>query len=204
VRSSPTVLALAFAVALAGGAGARAQSSRESAANPNLTAADLAGTWMGSQCESDPNSPLSRQRLFVFTETAWKVLVQMFGDRTCNPSALLFTADFGGEYALGANSAAVPGAREARFGFSHKEVTPTAGGIEFLRLRCAQYDWTAEAAQDVSRGCALFRPVAACPVEYDLTEITGGMLRLGDRSHPLCTPAARPTRLQENGFFARQ
>lgn len=40
----------------------------------------------------------------------------------------------------------------------------------------------------------------ACPVEYDLTAIADGTLRLGDRGHPLCTPDARPTKLQALGF----
>jgi hypothetical protein len=39
-----------------------------------------------------------------------------------------------------------------------------------------------------------------CPIEYDLTAIADGTLRLGDRSHPLCTPDTRPTKLQALGF----
>jgi hypothetical protein len=56
--------------------------------------------------------------------------------------------------------------------------------------------------QDIAKnGCGkLFVSVEACPVEYDLTAIVDGTLRLGDRSHPLCTPDSRPTKLQALGF----
>jgi hypothetical protein len=56
--------------------------------------------------------------------------------------------------------------------------------------------------QDIAKdGCGkLFVSIEACPIEYDLTAIVDGTLRLGDRSHPLCTPDARPVKLQAFGF----
>jgi hypothetical protein len=136
------------------------------------------------------------------TETTWKVIVQAFGDTTCRPETLLFTVDFGGDYELGANSNTVPGAQETRFSFTHKLVTPTAAGVDFLKQRCDQYPWTAGTVQDIAKnGCGkLFVSVEACPVEYDLTAIVDGTLRLGDRSDPLCTPDRRPVKLHAFGF----
>lgn len=168
----------------------------------SVTPAQLVGSWKGTQCESASYSKISRQRRFVFSETTWRILVQVYGDKSCSPDALLLTADFGGDYELGENSAAVPGAREGRFGLDHKLVTPTAAGMDFLQPRCPQYGWDPRAARDIGKqGCAdLWGSIASCPVEYDLVAITDGALRLGDRGHPLCSPEARPTKLQTIGF----
>ncbi len=169
---------------------------------PDVTPTQLAGSWKGLRCETAPWSNISRRRQFVFTDTTWRILFQVYDGKSCRPDALLFSADFGGSYRLGANSSAVPGAREARFAFDHKLVTPTATGMDFVKPRCPQYGWTPGAARDVSRaGCAdLFVATASCPTEYDLTAIIGGELHLGDRGHRLCTPETRPTKLQRSGF----
>jgi hypothetical protein len=49
-------------------------------------------------------------------------------------------------------------------------------------VQCDQCPWTPVAARDItkSRG-KLFVSIEACPVEYDLTAIVDGRLRLGDR-----------------------
>lgn len=193
----PAALALFVINSAAGG-----QSNAQEAERANVTPAQLVGTWEGSRCENAPWSEISRQREFVFTETTWKILVQVYGDKSCTPSALLFTADFGGNYEMGANSQAVPGAQETRFAFDHKLVTPTAAGMDFLKPRCAQYPWAPDTVQDIGKeGCGkMFVSISSCPAEYDLTAITNGTLQLGDRSRPLCTPDTRPTKLQALGF----
>ena len=74
-------------------------------------------------------------------------------------------------------------ARRRRASFTHKLVTPTAAGVDFLKQRCDQYPWAPGTAQDIAKnGCGkLFVSIEACPVEYDLTAIVDGRLRLGDR-----------------------
>lgn len=193
---------LPIALALLVTAGTSGQSNAQPPERANVTPTKLVGTWKGSQCESAPWSEISRRREFVFTETTWKIIVQVYGDKSCNPSALLFTADFGGNYDMGAESQAVPGAQETRFAFDHKLVTPTAAGMDFLKPRCAQYPWAADTVQDIGKeGCGkMFVSIPSCPAEYDLTAITDGKLQLGDRGHPLCTPDTRPTKLQALPF----
>lgn len=188
----PAALALVATYAAGG------QANAQEAERANVTPAQLVGTWKGSQCENAPWSEISRRRAFVFTESMWKIIVHVYGDKSCSPSMLLFTADFGGNYEMGANSRAVPGAQETRFAFDHKLVTPTASGMDFLKPRCAQYPWVADTVQDIgTEGCGkMFVSIPSCPAEYDLTAITDGGLQLGDRSHSLCTPDARPTKLQ--------
>jgi hypothetical protein len=197
-KSAPWWPGIVLAVGCAATVHAQGQTSGASAVTP----AALIGTWKGEHCETAPGSTISRRRQFVFTDTNWDIVVQVFGDNACSSDKLLFTANFGGDYELGSGSAAVPGAREGRYGFSHKWVTPTAAGIDFLRPRCSQYPWTPSREQDIGReGCdQLFASIPACPAEYDLTAITDGVLLLGDRSHPLCSPETRPTKLQTLGF----
>ena len=192
MRSNSAILLVTCAIALAVPA-ARAESNKPGQ-RPNLMIAQLIGTWKGMQCESTQGSTVSRRRQFVMTETTWKVIVQAFRDTTCRPETLLFIVDFGGDYELGANSNTVPGAQETRFSFTHKLVTPTAAGVDFLKQQCDQYPWAPGTAQDIAKnGCGkLFMSIEACPVEYDLTAIVDGTLRLGDRSHALCTPDIRP------------
>lgn len=188
---------------IATGLGAAVAGGQSHAQPPNVTPVRLVGTWTGARCETAPWSKISRRRQFVFTETTWNVIVQVYADQSCSPSALMFTADFGGTYQLGGNSAVVPGAQEARFAFDHKLVTPTAVGMDFLKPRCAQYPWTPDKVQDIGKeGCGkMLVSIPSCPVEYDLTAITGGTtLQLGDRSHTLCTPETRPTKLQALPF----
>ena len=200
MRSNSAILLVTCAIALAGpAAGADSNKPGE---GPNLTAAQLIGTWKGTQCESTQGSTVSRRRQFVMTETTWKIIVQVFSHTKCSPETLLFTVDFGGDYELGANSNTVSSAQETRFSFTHKLVRPTAAGVDFLKQQCDQYPWAPGTAQDIAKnGCGkLFMSIEACPVEYDLTAIVDGTLRLGDRSHPLCTPDTRPTKLQALGF----
>lgn len=187
----PVTIALLVAVSHASG-----QTNAQPSAN--VTPAQLVGSWKGAHCENAPWSEISRWREFVFTESLWKIIVRVYGDKSCSPSALLFTVDFGGNYEIGANSQAVPGAQETRFTFDHKLVTPTAAGMDFLKPRCAQYPWAAGTVQDIgTEGCEkMFASIPSCPAEYDLTAITEGKLQLGDRSRPLCTPDTRPTKLQ--------
>jgi adenomatous polyposis coli down-regulated (APCDD)-like protein len=195
-------LAVAFFAAAFVVAPASVQPANGQASGPNVTPAQLAGSWKGAECESAPPSKISRQRRFAFTATTWNIMVQVYGDKSCTADALLFSVDFGGSYELGANSAAVPGAQEARFAFDHKLVTSTLAGMDFLAPRCSQYAWTPDAAQDIGQaGCGdLWGSIPSCPAEYDLVAISDGMLRLGDRGHLLCTPATRPTKLQAAGF----
>jgi len=199
VRSNSAILLVTCGIALA--APSADAESNKPGEGPNLTVAQLIGTWKGAQCEST-GSAVSRRRQFVMTETTWKIIVFVFGDTTCGPETLLFTVDFGGDYELGANSNTVRGAQETRFSFTHKLVTPTAAGVDFLKQRCDQYPWAMATVQDIGKdGCGkLFVSIEACPVEYDLTAIVDDTLHLGDRGHPLCTPDTRPAKLQAFGF----
>ena len=96
-------------------------------------------------------------------------------------------------------------ARRRRASFTHKLVTPTAAGVDFLKQRCDQYPWAPGTAQDIAKnGCGkLFMSIEACPVEYDLTAIADRTLRLGERPQP-STLHAGDQADQASGAWLRQ
>jgi hypothetical protein len=122
----------------------------------------------------------------------------MFGETTCRPEMLLF----GGDYELGVNSNTARGAQKTRFSSTLKLGTPTGNDVDFLKQWCDQYPGAPGIVQDVAKdGCdKLFVLIETCPVEFNLTAIADGTLRLGDWSNPLCTPDARPVNFQAFGF----
>jgi hypothetical protein len=67
VRSNSAILLVTCAIALA--APSADAESNKPGEGPNLTVAQLIGTWKGMQCESTQGSAVSRRRQFVMTET---------------------------------------------------------------------------------------------------------------------------------------
>ena len=102
---------------------------------------------------------------------------------------------------LGDASAAVAGAREGRFDFATKTVTPhNAGVAEFLAQACGRSGFIAGEAADIAGGCAGLGayPVADCPSDYDIVSLDDtGSLHFGARpqDNNMCTPDKRPTAL---------
>lgn len=69
---------------------------------------------------------------------------------------------------------------------------------------CGSAPWAAGVEQDVSQtGCLTFQPIADCPADYDIVNLTGDELRSGRRDADMCTPAGRPTALNDWRFSRR-
>jgi hypothetical protein len=160
-----------------------------------VTEAALAGGW-ASDCV-DPGSGQGFRLVFDLTTTTWGLDYQAFGDATCQQPSL--TVHIEGDYALGDASTAVAGAREGRFGFAKKTVTPHNDGVAgFLAQACGRDGFAAGVAADITGGCAGLGayPVAACPADHDIVLLTpDGALHFGARpaDNDMCTPAKRPT-----------
>jgi hypothetical protein len=88
VCSNPTILLLTCAISLA--APSASAKPNKPGEGPNVTPAQLMGTWKGIQCESTQGFTVSRRRQFIMTETTWKIIVQVFADTACNHETLLF------------------------------------------------------------------------------------------------------------------
>jgi hypothetical protein len=171
------------------------QGPATSAAPLSPSSAALAGRW-GSAC-TDPGSGQAFRLRFDLTETTWSLAYEAFGDATCTTPTL--TVQIDGGYTLGAASAVVAGAREGRFDFATKTVTPhNAGVADFLAQACGRTGFVVGRAADISVGCAGLGayPVTECPADHDIVLFDdAGNLHFGARpqDNNMCTPDKRPT-----------
>jgi hypothetical protein len=187
---------MSFAV-FAAGCGSTPEQSPSPTTSLSPSSAELAGRW-GSACV-DPGNGQAFRLLFDLTETTWSLAYEAFADATCATPSL--TVQIDGGYALGAESAAVAGAREGRFDFTTKTVTPhNAGVADFLAQACGRPGFVAGEAADITGGCAGLGayPVADCPSDYDIVRLDDtGSLHFGARpqDNNMCTPDKRPAAL---------
>jgi hypothetical protein len=193
-----TRTALLSLVSLAAACGSTPeQSPSQPTAALSPAPAELAGRW-GSACV-DPGNGQAFRLLFDLTETTWNLAYEAFADAACATPSL--TVQIAGGYELGEASAAVAGAREGRFDFATKTVTPhNAGVADFLTQACGRAGFAAGAAADITGGCAGLGayPVAECPSDHDIVQLDAdGALHFGARpqDNNMCTPDKRPTAL---------
>jgi hypothetical protein len=178
-------------------------------------ASAIIGTWVSKDCET-ASPDLTRRRTYVFGRHGIKqqpsargvpavITYDLYAGAGCNENAKLFTINTTGNAAFVGPSATVPGASNVLFTFKSRAATPTAAGVGVLQSACPQYHWAAGVSEDLTKdGCgALVQSDTECPVEYDLAAIISGVAYFGDRSHPLCTEATRPTKLAEWGVVKK-
>ena len=158
--------------------------------------ADLAGRWR-SACV-DPGTGQALRLTFDLTATTWALDYESFGDAVC--AAPMLAVRIEGPYELGGPSQAVVGAREGRFGFARKTVTPLAqGAADFLAQACGGGTYEVGKPADLAAGCAGLGayPIAACAWDYDIVKRDGDRLYFGARpaDNNMCSPDRRPTAL---------
>jgi hypothetical protein len=159
----------------------------------------LAGRWV-SDCV-----PMNDQQGFALDfdiqPRTWALDYVVHGDKACGGKFM--TVRIEGPYEVGATAATVPGAREARFGFTKKTVTahtPEAVGFLSSAAGCGLQGLVQGTPFDISQtGCATLgqRPVAACSADYDLVKRDGERLQFGARpaDNDMCSPEKRPQAL---------
>lgn len=157
-----------------------------------------AGHWLSARCEPAGGSWLTRD--FVLARRSWTLSAAIYADASCSFKLLTFSTV--GSYALGDRSRVVPGAREARFAFTVKQVTPFSQAIADVMntTGCGSGRAQVGLTEDISRtGCPALglSSVRECPAEYDTLARAGNRLFFGARpaDGDLCTRAERPTRL---------
>ena len=172
---------------------------------------------MSKDCETPPTSPdLTQRRTYVFGSHGIKqhpsalgvpavITYDVYAGAGCNENAKLFTVTTTGNAAFVGPSATVPGASNVLFTFKSRALTPTTAGIAVVQSACPQYHWAAGVNVDLTTdGCGtIVQGNNECHVEYDLAAIISGVAYFGDRSHPLCTEATRPTKLAEWGVVKK-
>lgn len=165
--------------------------------------APLAGDWESSCTPIGENAFLHLD--FTFIHADWYLTYTVYGDSAC--ATPLFDVSTVGPVEVGGASATVPDAREGIFTYTTRRATVYADALlpALDEAKCGAGDWQAGVAQNIDGGCEPIsvKPLAECPVEYDLVSMAGDTLTLGDRSVPLCSPETRPTRLSQTSM-ARQ
>ena len=156
--------------------------------------AGLAGRWQ-SGCVN-PGNNQAIQLNFDLTDTTWKLDYLAFGDAACTTKNL--TVHIEGGYELGKESDKIAGAREGRFDFGVKTVTPhSEGAAAFLAQACGRGGFTAGVAADLREGCAGLGayPMSGCPSDFDLVSLSGDVLQFGARpaDNNMCSADKRPT-----------
>jgi hypothetical protein len=193
---APFVLALALLGC--GGGSTTTDSGAQSDAGGEVPV--LVGHWASNCFATETGS--ARLDFDIATAT-WAVDYDTFGDATCGTPFV--TVHIAGPYEVMGASAVVPGAHEARFGFTEKTVTPHgAGAVGFLSSlgdACGGAGvWADGTARDVlASGCPMLGqyPGTACAADYDLVSLDADTLRFGQRpaDNDLCVPEHRPSAL---------
>ena len=165
----------------------------------------ILGTWLSKDCET-ASQDLTRRRTYVFGRHDVAITYDLYAGAGCNENAKLFTITTHGIAAFVGPSATVEQASNVLFTFKSRAATPTPAGLGVLQKACPQYQWAPGVTVDLSKnGCgALVQSNTECPVEYDLAAIISDVAYFGDRSHPLCTEATRPTKLASWGVAKKR
>jgi hypothetical protein len=163
---------------------------------PAAPALDLTGRWK-SPCV-DPGSGQAIRLTFDLTADTWDLAYEVFGDVAC--ASPFLTVDIAGPYSLGGPAASVQGAREGRFVFAARTVTPASdAAASFLQTNCGGGPFATGVATDISGGCAALGayPHSSCPADHDIVAREGDTIRFGQRpaDNDMCSEAKRPTAL---------
>ena len=168
----------------------------------------VVGLWESETCvvqDRDGNRTSSKST-FVFLGREWALeFVQFADDRCMRPTMKAFLT---GQYEITEPSSVVPMAHDATFGFSQKAVTLYDQSLiaEANRV-CSGRVWKQAEPQDVTTtGCLWVTPVSVCPKEFDLVQVDGNRLFLGERPQPgqnLCSEERRARTLRSLALVRR-
>jgi hypothetical protein len=183
------LVAVVAAGTVLGLAGAPASARTPTAPHTN----EIVGHWVSPGCETVTvnGSTAYQKRRMHLGGAHWRITVTPFADAACTQPLFNFTIS--GRYRLGA-PLPLAGAREADFEFARiVAVAHTASmAAAFEAAGCGTGPWTVGVPQDISAtGCLGVPSVTACPVEYDLVQRDGALLRFGRRDVNLCAQRAQ-------------
>ena len=138
-------------------------------------------------------------RRFAFSGGAWELTFVHALDPQMEKKTFQFRT--GGAYRIVEPSATVQGAYGGVFGEAWKKVTLLTDDPALVKaFGFAECGLVPNVEIDISqKGCANWKPVAACGEDHDLVALSGARLWFGvrPRDNDMCTPDKRPTALLE-------
>jgi hypothetical protein len=194
MRTAMTLAALSAALLLAQGCASAKPSP------PPFMPADLVGEWDSGPCSAFVRAqgvaPAPARRQYLFTSDRFEVRYTFFADGACTRP--LFVVFMEGPYQLGGAVAGNPIARTVDVTFERRLLTIEAPEMLPRVAACGAQPWKVGVQQDISgTGCLAYKPIAQCSADYDITTIAGDVLYPGLRTPDMCTPAGRPTLVQD-------
>lgn len=153
------------------------------------------GKWVSENCENFSNPDGSKtyfMRNFDFKGKNWKIHFNTYGDSGCKNQ--LLNVQVGGKMTQKGPSKNVKGATNTYFSVISRKVKPMGAGVlgwlnDPKSPACNQKNWEVGKTKDIYKnGCAqLGSPSAeACKGEYDLVQLKGDRLFLGQRTKEMC------------------
>jgi len=170
------------------------------------TLKNLEGTWL-APCVANPpdmNGQVSyaRPKFSYAANTSGAFEYALFGDAACTYPLATFLLE--SNITLGKELPAVgSGVYELDVKYKKITATPFVDGfvMAFGQAQCGNAAWQTGVGQDISAtGCFNFKPLAACPADYDVARVEGAQFFNGARDADMCVPAGRPTRLSTTVF----
>jgi len=157
----------------------------------------LSGNCASRVCESMPDGSYELRK-YSFSASGATAEWDRFSDPACSQGNKLVSIVIVGSAKVAGLSSQIPGAANLIVSMNQKTITPTMAGLSTVGSGCTGYTWQADTSQVVTAGCGtLLQQTDDCTAEYDLMKLTSAGLIFGDRSHPLCSAATRPTTLSE-------
>jgi len=162
----------------------------------------LSGNFSSSTCEPTGDGMTYQVRHYSFSLTGAQSTWDRFSDPQCSTGSQLATlvmTGTAGPDLTGVVTSVPLGSIPIKVNIAQHTVTPTsAAGLAMVQNACPQFQWQTGVATTTDTGCgSLFGQTNDCPAEYDLMNASACGLTFGDRSHPLCSAATRPTSLSQ-------
>lgn len=166
----------------------------------------LQGTWSASCFANPPDmngqTTYARPTFTYAADSTGAFEYALFGDAACSFPLASFRIE--SDLGVGRELPAIgSGVYELDVTYRKLTATPFVDGFAqaFGQAGCGTGTWQTGVGQDVSgTGCFTFKPLAACPADYDVARVDGDTFFNGARDADMCVPAGRPTRLSPVTF----
>ncbi len=163
-------------------------------------APDIRGFWEHEACvvQEREGGKTGSRATFAFFDREWGLSFTQFADEQCRVKVM--TAVLRGTYEHTGPSSAVAGVHEATFRFAYKGMTVFDDRLLAKVVAACPGPWTKGEERDVTAaGCLWLEPLSSCAQEYDLVDVRGRSLSLGERppaGRNICAPQRRPSLLR--------
>lgn len=159
------------------------------------------GTWRGD-CAPQPDGSFGIAEFYAGPDQRGSFTYTVYGDDACTFRLASFTID--DEQHIG-DPVPTVGEDVWELDLPYVGISATAWAEDFVstleQAGCGSGAIEVGTAFDISEtGCFFFQPIEDCPGDYDIFRIEGDVYTNGVRETDMCTPAGRPSELNDFHF----